>query len=156
MILTRYFLAFPIVLLVGCATGPAYQDVGAPPADRAYVVVYRAPTFASGAWAANFWLDGTRFAELYVKGYTVVSIQPGTHKLHFNNKEAMPTNSVTFEAKAGQRLFFRYSTSVGTIIPAGPGFLAINNAYLQLVAHDNAPSELVDYKLTQAHPSAID
>ena len=113
----RIRIIIPIIfvfLLSGCAstlTGPLYNEVSAPNDGRSHLYIYRPDVFTNSVIAPAIVLNNKELFLLENGGYTILNINPGTHKLSIKLSENYKGNSeLKVKAKKNKKIFVKLVT----------------------------------------------
>ena len=123
---TLLALAFltSLVLLQGCASGPAYSEMSSTippvPADKGRVYIYRPSVFGAAIQPAVR-LDGTEVGTAKSQGFFYVDAAPGSH---FIETTTEVSRRLTFMLDKGQTRYVKLSVSMG---------FAVGHVYPELV-----------------------
>ena len=113
-----------LVLLQGCASGPAYSEMAgsiAPiPADKGRVYFYR-PSMIGAAVQPAVRLDGVEVGTAKSQGFFYVDAAPGSH---FAETTTEVSRRLTFMLEKGQTRYVKLSISMG---------FAVGHVYPELV-----------------------
>lgn len=105
-----------LALLAGCsATGPAFQEVGAAPQDKATIYVYRPSSLVNSGNAPNLFVNGVDHGQLWNAGYIPVSLPPGEISVVLQGdrwKWGLPPISTKARVEAGKAYYFRMGNSI--------------------------------------------
>ena len=105
-----------LMLLAGCAaTGPAFQEVGVAPKDKATVYVYRPGSFVNSGSAPNLFVNEVDHGQLWNGGYIPLSLPPGEISVVLKGdrwKWGLPPISTKARIEAGKSYYFRMGNTV--------------------------------------------
>jgi uncharacterized protein DUF2846 len=105
-----------LLLLAGCAaTGPAFQEAGAAPKDKATVYVYRPSSLVNSGNAPNLFVNDVDHGQLWNAGYIPLSLPPGEISVVLKGdrwKWGLPPISTKARVEAGKSYYFRMGNTV--------------------------------------------
>lgn len=114
-----------LVLLAGCsATGPAFQDAGVAPKDKATVYVYRPSSLVNSGNAPNLFVNEVDHGPLWNAGYIPLSLPPGEISVVLKGdrwKWGLPPISTKARIEAGKTYYFRMGNMVDFADYSGSG-----------------------------------
>jgi hypothetical protein len=115
----------PVVLIAGCsATGPAFQEAGVAPKDKATVYVYRPNSLVNSGNAPNLFVNEVDHGPLWNAGYIPLSLPPGEISVVLKGdkwKWGLPPISTKARIEAGKSYYFRMGNMVDFADYSGSG-----------------------------------
>jgi hypothetical protein len=126
-----------LVLLQGCATGPAYSEMASTispvPADKGRIYLYR-PSMLGAAIQPAVRLDGVEVGTAKSHGFFYVDAAPGSH---FIETTTEVSRRLTFMLDKGQTRYVKLSISMG---------FAVGHVYPELVDDAVGKKEVAECK----------
>ena len=141
----KYLLVFAfltsLVLLQGCASGPAYSEMAntipALPADKGRIYLFRPSAFGAAIQPA-IRLDGVEVGTAKSHGFIYVDAAPGSH---FIETTTEVSRRLTFTLDKGQTRYVRLAVSMG---------FAVGHVYPELVEDAVGIKEVAECKYMAA------
>jgi hypothetical protein len=123
-------------LMAGCASGPAFEPIGAVPPDKALLYFYR-PASHGALYKPMVSVNDKGVVALQAKGYFPYLATPGKLRLSITNVGTIATN---FDAAPGQTYYVR----------AGTVFMGVGVPFIEAVPPETGAQEIRDCKLLPA------
>ena len=151
----KYFaISFLVVLVSGCAsTSGEIFHLEKISAVESVIYVYRKKqlTGAASSIKPRLYVNGNKIAGLKMGGYIPVKVAPGIVNLSlvntiFGAEVDKPYSLTSFEIKAGEVMYFRYSQSISGFNNYGGTMVADGKSHLVPIKSEVAESEIKSYR----------
>ena len=123
-------------------------------ATESVIYVYRKKQFTGSASSIKprLYVNGNKIANLKMGGYIPVKVTPGMVNLSlvntiFGAEVDKQYSLISFEIKAGEVMYFRYSQSISGFNNYGGTIVADGNSHFVPINSEVADSEIKSYRL---------